>query len=88
MGFSNRCARVGWPQVLKLPGLHLGRGVVGHVFDVTAAFQHQRTQAFFGELLGSPAPADASADHDGIVRAGFYRVDVEKWHFIRVSFVY
>ena len=39
------------------------------ILDVSTgpALEHQRTQAFFSQLLGGPATADPGADYDRVV---------------------
>lgn len=51
---------------VELPGFGEGSGV-GAVGNVATAFEEEHFEAFFGELFGGPAAADAGADDDGVI---------------------
>ena len=56
------------PQAAEpdFPRLHV-HGVVGGRRDRAAGLEHERAKPPLGQLLRGPAPADARADHDGVV---------------------
>src|SRR5438876_8501285 len=54
--------------VRELPGLPPLRHVVLAVLHVAAALEHEGPQPLLAELLGGPAPGDAGAHDDGVVR--------------------
>ena len=51
--------------VRQIPGIFRGGGILA-VPDHAPALEHQGLEAFFGELLGGPSAAHASAHHDRI----------------------